>query len=246
MIRTGVVLPTFRATPADALEVAFEAFEAGVDGVFCYDHLWPIGQPERPALAPFPILAALAAQGAGAGGTGGRQGYLGTLVARVGLVPSSVLVAQFTALEHLAPGRVIAGLGTGDHLSEGENRGYGIPFTAAAERRVDMVGVARTLKGAGLTVWLAAGTAARVVEAHAAGVAINLWDADPALVALVSDGPEAVEVTWGGPPPATSIQLHATVQAVARAGATWAIFGWPIDLDDLVAAAEEAEAAPPP
>jgi hypothetical protein len=40
--------------------------------------------------------------------------------------------------------------------------------------------------------------------------------------------------------------LHATVQAVARAGATWAIFGWPIDLADLVAAAEGVEAAPPP
>ena len=61
VIRTGIVLPTFRETPADALEAAHEAFAAGVDGVFCYDHLWPMGQPERPALAPFPVLAALAA-----------------------------------------------------------------------------------------------------------------------------------------------------------------------------------------
>ncbi len=41
--------------------VAHRALAAGVDGVFCYDHLWPIGQPDRPALAPFPILATLAA-----------------------------------------------------------------------------------------------------------------------------------------------------------------------------------------
>ena len=54
MIRTGVVLPTFRETPDDALEAARLAFASGVDGVFCYDHIWPMGEPDRPALAPFP------------------------------------------------------------------------------------------------------------------------------------------------------------------------------------------------
>jgi len=61
VIRTGIVLPTFREAPDDALQVAHQAFEAGVDGVFCYDHIWPLGEPDRPALAPFPILAVLAA-----------------------------------------------------------------------------------------------------------------------------------------------------------------------------------------
>ena len=60
-------------------------------------------------------------------------------MARVGLVPDAVLAAQFTALARLAPGRVIAGLGTGDRLSEEENRAYGIPFAPAAERRAELV-----------------------------------------------------------------------------------------------------------
>jgi len=55
-------------------------------------------------------------------------------------VPDAVLAAQFLALEGLAPGRVIAGLGTGDRLSEVENRAYGIRFGPAAERRTEMVG----------------------------------------------------------------------------------------------------------
>ena len=50
-MRTGVVLPTFRDTPDEAFDAAASAVAAGVDGVFCYDHIWPIGQPERPALA---------------------------------------------------------------------------------------------------------------------------------------------------------------------------------------------------
>ena len=149
MIRTGVVLPTFRDTPDEAFAAAEAAVAAGVDGLFCYDHLWPMGQPERPALAPFPLLGALATRLAVR--PGGDGPFLGTLVARVGLVPGEVLAAQFSALEHLAPGRVIAGLGIGDRLSVEENRAYGIAFPAAAERPEPLVDLARHLprRGAG-------------------------------------------------------------------------------------------------
>jgi hypothetical protein len=236
VIRTGVVLPTFRQRPDDAFDAAALAFAAGVDGVFCYDHIWPIGQPERPALAPFPLLGALAADPSAPATPGGGPFY-GTLVARVGLVPNEVLLAEFTALAQLAPGRIIAGLGTGDRLSEAENRAYGIPFPSAAERREDMVDLARVLRGAGLTTWIAGGPAARTDEARAAGVALTVWDADPALVMTRGHGPDAVEVTWAGPPPASDAALEATVAAVAGAGATWAVFGWPLDLAVLAAAA---------
>ncbi len=77
MIRAGVVLPTFRDTPDDALAAADSAVAAGIDGLFCYDHIWPMGQPERPALAPFPLLGALAARFGprpdGSGPTSGRS-----------------------------------------------------------------------------------------------------------------------------------------------------------------------------
>lgn len=235
MIRTGVILPTFRDTPGEALDAAREAVDAGVDGVFCYDHLWPMGQPERPALAPFPILGALAASLPPASTEGGGP-FLGTLVARVGLVPNSVLAGQFLALAHLAPGRIIAGLGTGDHLSKAENHAYGIPFPPAAARRADMVALARSLKGEGVTVWLAGGAAGRTDEATAAGVAVNLWDADPTLVAERVGQPGGVEVTWGGPPPTSNDALRRRVGDLTRAGATWAVFAWPVDVDALVEA----------
>jgi alkanesulfonate monooxygenase SsuD/methylene tetrahydromethanopterin reductase-like flavin-dependent oxidoreductase (luciferase family) len=245
VIRTGIVLPTFRETPDDALRAAHEAFEAGVDGVFCYDHIWPIGEPDRPALAPFPILATLAAAASSAGSTSsggmpttpGGGPYFGTLVARVGLVPNGVLLGQFRALDLLAPGRIIAGLGTGDRLSEAENRAYGIPFPPAAERRAEMVELGGSVRALGISVWVAGGTAARVIETRAIGGVLNVWDADPALVASRAQGAEAVEVTWGGPPPKGGATLESTVMKLAHAGATWAIFGWPIDPAALVAAA---------
>ncbi|MHB1853012.1 MAG: LLM class flavin-dependent oxidoreductase, partial [Acidimicrobiales bacterium] len=61
-VRTGVLLPIFQERADAALDAAERAELAGVDGVFCYDHLWPIGQPGRPALAPFPVLALVAAR----------------------------------------------------------------------------------------------------------------------------------------------------------------------------------------
>jgi hypothetical protein len=243
VIRTGVVLPTFRDSPDEAFAVAREALAAGVDGVFCYDHLWPIGQPDRPALAPFPILADLAVSTNMAPTVGGGP-YFGTLVARVGMVPNRVLVDQFRALAGLAGlagGRVIAGLGTGDRLSEAENRAYGIPYGLAAERRRDMVELACSLREMGLTVWLAGGTAARLDESRAAQVGLNVWDAPPSLVATRTQGPDAVEVTWGGPPLREESTLREAVDELARAGATWVIFASPVDPAALVAAARAVD-----
>lgn len=237
-MRTGIVLPTFRDTPDEAFAAAQAAMTAGVDGVFCYDHVWPIGQPERPALAPFPILGALATLLGPSRGEG-EGPFLGTLVARVGLVPNTVLAAQFLALHGLAPGRVIAGLGTGDKLSEEENRAYGIPFPPAAERRADMVDLGRELAGEGIAVWVAGGTAGRTEEARAAGAALTVWDADPALVAERRAGPHAVEVTWAGPPPSASPPLAERIRGLREAGATWVVFGWPVDVDELAAVARD-------
>ncbi len=233
MIRTGVVLPMFQAGPEPAFAAADAAVAAGVDGLFCYDHLWPIGQPERPALAPFPVLGALAGRYADRGAAGP---FVGTLVARVGLVPNAVLLDEFRALHTLAPGRVIAGLGTGDRLSAEENRAYGIPFPPAAERRRDLVALAHELAGEGITVWVAGGPAGRVDEARAAGAVLTVWDADPNLVTERSTGPGALEVTWAGPPPDGAPAMVETVQLVAGAGASWAVFGWPLDVGRLAAA----------
>jgi hypothetical protein len=91
-----------------------------------------------------------------------------------------------------------------------------------------------------LTVWVAGGPAARTEEARAAAVALNVWDAEPDLVADRSQGPRAVEVTWGGPPPKDEAVLMARVRDLAAAGAGWVIFASPVDPDLLVAAARTA------
>jgi alkanesulfonate monooxygenase SsuD/methylene tetrahydromethanopterin reductase-like flavin-dependent oxidoreductase (luciferase family) len=178
------------------------------------------------------LAARLAANGDGRGGP-----FLGTLVARVGLAPNDVLAAQFSGLEALAPGRVIAGLGTGDRFSEEENRAYGLPFPPAAERRAELVRLARQLAQAGTRVWVAGGPAGRMEEARAAAAALNVWDVDPAVVSARASDPADIEVTWAGPPPPAEPPLAERVRGLHEAGATWAVFGWPVDPEVLVAAA---------
>jgi alkanesulfonate monooxygenase SsuD/methylene tetrahydromethanopterin reductase-like flavin-dependent oxidoreductase (luciferase family) len=220
-VKTGVILPSFRDDPTEALEVAHQAEEAGVDGVFCFDHLWPMGRPDRPAIAPFPLLAAVASTT--------ERVCVGTTVARVGLVPAAVLVSEFTALELLAPGRVIAGLGTGDHLSAKENLAYGVPFETAEARQGHLRVVAADLRERDIPVWVGGGAHSTNRVAKDVGVAINLWDAAPEAVERAGAG---CEVTWSGPSHERG-ELARLLPALERAGATWAVFTWPVPLVDL-------------
>ena len=60
-MKVGVTLPQFGDEADAALAAARRAEELGLDGVFCFDHLWPMGRPGRPALSPEPLLGAMAA-----------------------------------------------------------------------------------------------------------------------------------------------------------------------------------------
>lgn len=73
-----------------------------------------------------------------------------------------------------------------------------------------------------------------------AGAALNLWDAEAAVVAERSSSADGIEVTWAGPPPAAVPPVAERVRALHEAGASWVVFGWPVDLDELVAAARDA------
>ena len=217
-MKLGVLLPTFRGGSDDALAFADEAAASGIDGVFAYDHLWPMGAPTRPSLAPFPLLSVIARRH--------EQLVVAPLVARVGLVGTSHLVEEFETLHALAPGRVIATLGTGDRLSAGENEAYGLAALSADQRRAMLRDAAMTLR-ASMPVWVGAGSEATNQLARDLGAHINLWDASPERVAQMSArGP----VSWAGSVPE---DLFATLSALRAAGATWAVLSPQVNIDQL-------------
>ena len=63
-VRVGITLPSFRDDPEIPIAVAVAAEEAGVDGVFAYDHLFRIAADGhlRPALECTTLLGAVAAE----------------------------------------------------------------------------------------------------------------------------------------------------------------------------------------
>jgi Luciferase-like monooxygenase len=228
-----MMLPTFRESPADAIAIAVEAESLGLDGVFVYDHLWPMGRPDRPALAPFPMLGAIAAST--------DRLALGTLVARLGVVPNEALVSEFAALSHLAPGRVIAAIGTGDHLSFNENRAYGITIGSADARREAAGHCASELLRAGLAVWIGGLARATIEVAERAGATPNFWQASADQVAMQA---RRTAVSWAGMAATNGESealgvgaLTAIAQPIVDAGASWLVFGWPINMGDLAEAA---------
>jgi len=217
-VKLGALLPTFRNGAADALAFADRAVEAGIDGLFAYDHLWPMGSPTRPSLAPFSVLAAVARRHEGV--------IVGPLVARIGLVGTPHLVEQYRTLERVAPSRVICAIGSGDKLSAAENEAYDVPVRSGDERRALMAETARQLSDT-MPIWFGAGNDETNRVAREVGATINLWDASPQ---RLRDMSKAGAVSWAGPVPA---DLASTLDAVRGAGATWAVLAPDVDVEAL-------------
>ena len=222
-MKVGVVAPVFATSPAPALAVAQQADEVGLDGVFSYDHLFPIRSPGRPALAALPTLAAMALRT--------ERVRLGTLVSRVTLLPLPVLVSALATLDEISGGRAIAGIGTGDSLTRFENDAYGLPFPGLDERLALLADAARALRARGVTTWI--GGRSRPVRAMAAAEADgwNSWDGPlDELASFAADNGGRCDATWGGPPPPDR-DLAAHLRSLAGAGVAWAVYGPPPSVD---------------
>jgi len=228
-MRVGITLPTFTADAEAPVRRALEAEAAGIHGAFVFDHLWPIGQPERPALSAYPMLAAVAAVTSTI--------RVGLLVARIGLLPDSLVEASLVSIDELSSGRLVAGLGIGDAKSQAENDAYGIETRPVEDRRASLARLLASLGRAGIERWVGATAPATLEVARAAGVAINLWDVTAERVAAEAAlGP----VTWGGPLPADHAAAAEQLGELQAAGASWVICAWPGTIELVVSAARRS------
>jgi alkanesulfonate monooxygenase SsuD/methylene tetrahydromethanopterin reductase-like flavin-dependent oxidoreductase (luciferase family) len=223
-MKLGICLPVFRHDAETALDTARRAEEAGLDGVFCFDHLFPMGQPERPALSAHPLAAAVGAETS--------RIAVATFVSRIGVLPDAVLVHSFQTLHRMLGDRLIAGLGVGDRASLPEHEVFGIPMRPVEERLQSLASVCDQLVADGVQVWVG-GTAPAIHRlAVEKSVVHNVWDLDPDAF------PAGAELTWGGPPPKSG-DLAGRLKGVAAGGATWAVVApppsadWPAVVEEL-------------
>jgi alkanesulfonate monooxygenase SsuD/methylene tetrahydromethanopterin reductase-like flavin-dependent oxidoreductase (luciferase family) len=216
--------------------VARQAEQAGLDGVFVFDHMWPLGQPERPALHGPTLAAALAAATS--------RVVVGTLVARVGLIPDAVLVKSLATTASVAgPGRFIAGLGTGDRANREENLAYGVPFAPAAERLASLAWCLRALRDQGVTTWAGGLSPALVEVAAREADAWNGWGIGlDRFTALARGLPAGVEATWAGQVLVGRDRAEAEAKRERLGDRPGLVWGTPSDLADHLAALAAAGA----
>jgi alkanesulfonate monooxygenase SsuD/methylene tetrahydromethanopterin reductase-like flavin-dependent oxidoreductase (luciferase family) len=160
----AVTLPQFRPEAAQSVPALEDSYRLGYGGGFVFDHLWPLGQPERPALDGWTLLAGLAASLAGVkrraepgagpaeprtgpaereGGparAGAAQGEgaryrLGTLVTRAGLRPPALVAHMARSVGSAAGAPPIVGVGMGDAGNRPENEAFGFPYHTDPEKR---------------------------------------------------------------------------------------------------------------
>ena len=124
MLRLGYKASAEQFGPRELLDFALAAEDNGFESVFVSDHFQPWRHSD--GHAPFAI-AWLAATGERT-----RKVLLGTSVATPTFRYHPAIVAQaFGTLGMLLPGRIILGVGTGEHLNEGA---LGIPWPDNKER----------------------------------------------------------------------------------------------------------------
>ena len=236
-LRVGIVLPTFRTEPDSALALARRAEAAGLAGVFVYDHLFPIGGADRPALHGPTLAAAVLA-------TTSRL-CVGTLVTRIGSLPCCDLDDIFRTLAASAPGRVIAGLGLGDRASDPERVAYGLPAEPLDRRIAELRALCQRLRANSIETWIGGrGSQARALALDVADGWNGWMAATDELRAMTRP---SFTVSWAGPLPAIPIVEH-----LRGTDADWIIYA-PVDihrdpaqaqrtLDSIAAAALEAGA----
>jgi alkanesulfonate monooxygenase SsuD/methylene tetrahydromethanopterin reductase-like flavin-dependent oxidoreductase (luciferase family) len=229
-VRIGITLPTFSPDATGVIAAARAAEANGLHGVFVFDHLWPIGDPSRPAMSVHPTTAAVLAST--------EHISVGTLVSRIGLLPEEVVMASLLGLHNIAGGRFIAGIGTGDKASADENVRLGIAYQGATARRAALRRTSDRLRDAGVDTWIGGGALWTNDVARDAGATLNLWGAPPEkLRAEIARGGT---VSWAGPLAKDRGAAIETLRATADAGATWAVWGWP---ESLAVVAEVAVSA---
>jgi alkanesulfonate monooxygenase SsuD/methylene tetrahydromethanopterin reductase-like flavin-dependent oxidoreductase (luciferase family) len=204
-----LTIPQFDKSFAATQELAKRASSLGLAGVFCFDHLIPIGEAQRPVLEGAATLGAVAAI---------SSVPVGSLVTRVTLRPPPVTAGLATTLRAVCGKQAVMGLGTGDDLSEDEALRYGMELPGLSERIAVLEGTISLIKqnSPDLQVWVGGrhpkirDVAARLADGW------NAWGATPDEFASEAAGVLAqsrrdLTISWGG-----GILLAGSSEALAQ------------------------------
>lgn len=144
----GLTLPSFVRDVGEVLEVVRAAQDAGLDGVFGYDHLFRVAADgtHRPALESTALLGVVAAAS--------TRIRIGILVTRASLRPAALTSLTLATVSRISGARLIGAIGAGDGESEDENERFGIAFGSIDDRLADLRAAVRATRDRGFPVWV--------------------------------------------------------------------------------------------
>jgi alkanesulfonate monooxygenase SsuD/methylene tetrahydromethanopterin reductase-like flavin-dependent oxidoreductase (luciferase family) len=241
-VRLGLTLPSFARDVDEVLAVAVAAEDAGLDGVFVYDHLFRFAADgsRRPALESTALLGAVAAAT--------HRIHIGPLVARATVRPHAITALTFATAQRLTNGRFIGALGAGDHESRQEQETFGLDFDSVDARLGALTDAVRVSRDQGFPIWVG-GTFWRVREIAAAEAdGWNRWGgsvkvfADEAAALYAAAARSPFECSWGGLV-VIDADDHAAAEKAHRLEASpGTIVGGPATMADACAAYADAGA----
>jgi F420-dependent oxidoreductase-like protein len=124
-VRFGLDIAQHQLTWNEILTRARLAEDAGLDGIWVFDHLKALyGDPKGPSMEAWTLLAGLARETS--------RVRLGTLVTGMTYRHPSMLAAEVVTVDHLSNGRVECAVGAA--WNEPEHRELGFPFPSLRDR----------------------------------------------------------------------------------------------------------------
>jgi alkanesulfonate monooxygenase SsuD/methylene tetrahydromethanopterin reductase-like flavin-dependent oxidoreductase (luciferase family) len=237
-MKVGVTLPVFTRGAEVVLDGARRAQASGLDSVWVYDHMWPLGGPKaRTILECYSTLAYLAASS--------EDIIIGTLVTRSTLRNPVLLARMVATVGLIAPGRLIIAVGSGDAASRPENEAFGFEYVKGKERArqlEDTVTALRAhLNGHGpppgprpsppAPLWVGGRSPAVLEVAGRLADGWNCWGATPEELAREGEvvrraaGDREVELTWAGSAVIASDDAEARERLGSRDPAAYLVGG---------------------